>query len=63
MNVKQLIEPFRKPSAEIIAQRELEDAKRELLQAQAGQEYAAAMVQYHEARITRLRSMLTEAHQ
>lgn len=63
MNVKQLIDPFRKPSAELIAQRELEDAKRELLQAQAGQEYAAAMVQYHEARITRLRSMLTEAHQ
>ncbi len=63
MNVKQLIEPFRKPSAELIAQRELEDAKRELLQAQAGQEYAAAMVQYHEARITRLRSMFTEANQ
>lgn len=63
MNVKQLIEPFRKPSAELIAQRELEDAKRELLNAQAGQEFATAMVQYHEARITRLRSMLTEAHQ
>ncbi len=63
MEIKKLIDPFRKPSAELIAQRELEEAKRQLLNAQAGQEYAAAMVQYHQSRITRLHNMLLEAHQ
>lgn len=56
--LKQLTEPFRKPSAEILAQRELEDAKRELLAAQAGLEYAAAMVDYHTSRIQRLSAMV-----
>lgn len=53
-----LSEAFRKPSAEIIAQRELEDAKRALLEAQSGLEYAAAMVDYHSSRIQRLTNML-----
>ncbi len=63
MQMMKMLDPFRTPSAEIIAQRELEQARRELLQAQAGQEYATAMVQYHQARIGRLQSMLQEAHQ
>lgn len=63
MDFKKLFDPFRTPSAELIAQRELEQAKRQLLNAQAGQEYAAAMVQYHQNRIARLNSMLLEAHQ
>lgn len=63
MNIKKLIDPFRTPSAELLAQRELDDAKRQLLQAQAAQEYAAAMVQYHQARISRLNRILLVAHQ
>ncbi len=51
---RDLIEMIRTPSAEVLAQRELDDARRRLLEAQAGQEYAAAMVQYHKARIARL---------
>lgn len=63
MDIKKIIDPFRKPSAEVLAQHELEEAKRQLLNAQAGQEYAAAMVQYHLNRIARLNRMLLKAHQ
>ncbi len=63
MNIKKLTDPFRAPSAELLAQRELEEAKRQLLVAQAGQEYASAMVQYHQARISRLNQVLQAAHQ
>ena len=41
-------------SAEAIALHELEEAKRKLLEAQSGREYADSMVKYHEARIKRL---------
>lgn len=63
MDIKKLIDTFRKPSAEVMAQRELDEAKRQLLEAQAGQEYAAAMVQFHQNRISRLNRMLLVAHQ
>ena len=46
------------PSAEVIALRELEDAKRKLLDAQSGREYADSMCKYHEARIKRLTTYL-----
>ena len=49
---------FRAPSARMLAERELEEADRSLLAAQAGREYAEAMCTYHEARIARLRSFL-----
>ena len=49
-----------KPSAATLAQRELEDAQRALLEAQSGREYAHAMCQYHEARVQRLRVYLQE---
>lgn len=42
------------PSAEVIALRELEEAKRKLLEAQSGREYADSMCKYHDARIKRL---------
>ena len=45
---------FAPPSAEVLALRELEDAKRKLLEAQTGREYADSMCKYHEARIKRL---------
>lgn len=42
------------PNAEVRAMRELNDAKRSLLEAQSGREYADAMCKYHDARIKRL---------
>lgn len=52
------IKPFSTPSPETIALNELEHAKRALLEAQSGREYADSMCKYHEARIKRLSSYL-----
>ena len=49
---------FTTPTAPALAQRELEEAQRELLKAQAGAEYASRMVQYHSDRIKRLTGFL-----
>jgi predicted outer membrane protein len=57
---KPLIEMFRVPSPTHLAQRELEEARRELLKAQSGAEYAIAMVDYHRSRIERLRRTLMD---
>ena len=54
------------PSAEQLALRELENAKRSLLEAQSTREYADSMCKYHEARIKRLTAYphtVTEAKQ
>ena len=51
MKIKNLL---RAPTANVIALRELESAKRELLQVQDTQEYAAKMVQFYQGKITRL---------
>ena len=52
---------FATPSAEVLALRELEEAKRKLLDAQSGREYADSMCKYHEARIKRLTTFLHSA--
>lgn len=52
---------FAPPSATVLALRELEDAKRKLLESQTGREYADAMCKYHEARIKRLTTYLQAA--
>ncbi len=49
------------PSAEVLAMRELEDAKRKLLQAQTAREYADSMCKYREAQIKRLTTYLHNA--
>lgn len=59
--IKHLIETFRKPSAKMLAQRELEDAQRELLSAQTATEYASRLAQYHADRIKRLSAYLKES--
>jgi hypothetical protein len=41
-----------------VAARELGDAELSLLEARSGEEFAAAMVAYHQARIKRLRAFL-----
>jgi hypothetical protein len=50
--------PFRTPSPEELIARELDQARRGLLEAQTGRDYANAMVLYHETRIDRLRTQL-----
>ena len=52
---------YKTPSAEAIALNELEAAKRSLLEAQSGREYAESMCKYHEARIKRLTVYLHKA--
>ena len=63
--MNRLIEYFKNvyttPSAEVLALRELEEAKRKLLEAQTGREYADSMCKYHEARIKRLTTYLHNA--
>jgi len=51
---------FRRPSALQLAVKEIEDARRELLAASSGAEYAQAMCSYHEARISRLRNVIRD---
>ena len=56
--LKTMLEMFRKPSAKVIAQRELEDAQREYLVAQSTTEYAKQMAQYHADRVKRLQAYI-----
>jgi hypothetical protein len=49
------------PTAESLALRELEDAKRRLLEAQTAREYADSMCKYREAQIKRLTTYLHKA--
>ena len=46
------------PSAEVLAQRELENAKRDLLHWQTQAEFSDSQVVYNQARIERLQDML-----
>jgi len=50
--------PFRTPSEQELIAIELDQARRGLLEAQTGRDYANAMVIYHESRIDRLRAKL-----
>ena len=49
-----LIDSFRKPSASVIAERDLEEAKRLLLKEQSATEYHQQMAAYYKAVIARL---------
>lgn len=51
---------FQKPSAEVIAQHQLEEAKRLYLQKQAEAEYAAKMVEYYGGVIHRLSAQIRD---
>ena len=45
---------LRVPTADVMAIKELEEAKRELLRSQSAQDYAKRMVEYHQDRVKRL---------
>jgi hypothetical protein len=51
---------FTTPTAEVLAMRELDDAKRSLLETQSAREYADAMCKYHDAKIKRLTAYLSK---
>jgi hypothetical protein len=51
---------FRLPNADVMAVRELEEAKRELLQMQSAQDYAKSMCSYHAERVKRLTAYVTK---
>lgn len=55
------LNPFYKPSPRELAQREMEDAQRELLAAQSAADYARRMSEYHADRIRRLTAFLNGA--
>jgi hypothetical protein len=48
------------PSPEVIAMRELEESRRELLNAHTRQEYSLKMVEFHKNKIKRLTLFLKE---
>lgn len=52
------INPFRRVSPEELMARELDDARRALLEAQTGFDFAKNMVNYNQDRIERLRASL-----
>lgn len=58
---KELLETFRKPSAKVLAQAELEEAQRQLLTAQSSAEYANRLSAYHADRIKRLSAYLKDS--
>jgi hypothetical protein len=55
-----LTKHFRKPTAKEIAARDLEDARRHLLQEQSRAEYHAKMAEYYKGVIGRLSNYLKE---
>ena len=54
---------FQKPSSSALAQQELEDAERSLLEALSSSEYAKRMSDYHADRIKRLTLYLRDTRQ
>jgi predicted outer membrane protein len=51
---------LRVPTADVLAVRELEEAKRELLRSQSAQDYAKRMVEYHQDRVKRLTAYISK---
>lgn len=60
--IEHIMSLFRTPSAEVLAIRELEEAKRRLLQYQTTAEYADSMCRYNRERISRLTNYLASVH-
>jgi predicted outer membrane protein len=53
---------LRVPTADVMAVRELEEAKRELLRSQSAQDYAKRMVEYHQDRVKRLSAYVEKSN-
>ena len=59
--MNKILKVFLPPSAETLALKELEEAKRKLLEAQSGREYAESMCKYYDVKIKRLTVYLRRA--
>lgn len=59
--MKDILETFKKPSAEILAQRELEDNKRSLLETERNREYYTQLATFYRNRINHLKVTLQKA--
>lgn len=57
--MKAIINLYRKPSANELAQRELEESRRQLLESQRNSAYFEKLAQFYEQRIIKLRKQLT----
>lgn len=53
---------LRVPTADVMAIKELEEAKRELLRSQSAQDYAKRMVEYHQDRVKRLSAYVEKSN-
>lgn len=53
---------LRVPTADVMAVRELEEAKRDLLRSQSAQDYAKRMVEYHQDRVKRLTAYVEKSN-
>lgn len=60
MNINKL-NPFAKPSADMLALEELEEARRQLLLSHTALEWAQANVEYNTKRVARLEQRVKEA--
>lgn len=58
--MNRLANTFRLPSADMMAVKELDEAKRSLLQMQSAQDYAKSMCAYHAERVKRLTAYITK---
>lgn len=54
----QLKRLFKTPTADELAQREYDDARRELLMSQSAAEYHQSMIEYHIKRLLRLKEII-----
>lgn len=52
--ISHIIDMFKTPTAEVLAQKELEEAKRELLKAHTSEEFYRRMKEYNQDRVRRL---------
>jgi hypothetical protein len=57
-----MIKYFVLPTADIMAARELEEAKRELLRSQSALDYTKRMVEYHQDRVKRLTAYVEKSN-
>jgi hypothetical protein len=60
MMLSTIINMMRKPTANVLAARELDDARRDLLQAQRHRDYYQKLAEFHALRIDRLRNQLRD---
>jgi len=53
---------LRVPTADVLAVKELEDAKRDLLRSQTALDYTKRMVEYHQDRVKRLTAYVEKSN-